>query len=191
MSYASPSGWPRLALLLALLALLLAGRATRAQTTTFTFSAPVGDPQTVTTYTEPAGATQLVVVAAGGGSIGWNGGGMSGAVVQATLPVTPGETLTVVLGQVANPAGPNSAFATELRRATPSTGDYLTSRNAMLVAGASGASGYGGAQGGNGGTPNGPNRPLPTCTAGFSFGTATRLPTWPACALLSAYCFIV
>jgi hypothetical protein len=166
---------------LAALGLLLAtAGAAQAQTTTnFTYTAP-GSPQT---YTVPAGITKLNVVATGGGGGGNRGnnrGGL-GAVVQATVTVVPGEVLTVVVGgrgadsnnngssSVGGAGGYNGGGngsytggggggATDLRRAVAngSTGDYFTSRNALLVAGGGGAADSGPA-GGAGGTPNGGN----------------------------------
>ncbi|MFC6221990.1 FG-GAP-like repeat-containing protein [Hymenobacter artigasi] len=152
-----------------LLALLLAlpGLA-RAQTTSF---ACTGGTQS---YVVPAGITQLAVVATGA---------YHGAVVQATVAVTPGESLRVEVGGTGSPSGPGGGGnsipygynggggsgssgrgggATDLRRTGTSTGDYLTSRNALLVAGGGGAEGYSVAldayyAGGSGGTPTGAN----------------------------------
>ncbi|MGI4870229.1 MAG: glycine-rich protein [Janthinobacterium lividum] len=134
------------------------------------------------TYVVPTGVTTLQVVATGaGGGQGYssssNAGGY-GAQVQATVPVTPGEVLTVVVGgRVAGIAtgsnaggfngggssngGGGGGGATDLRRmysASANTGDYLASRNALVVAG-----GGGGGEsystrtsgGGNGGIPAG------------------------------------
>ena len=88
----------RLARPLAALGLLLAtAGAAQAQTTTFTYTAP-GSAQT---YTVPAGVTRLQLVAtgaAGGSRLGSTPG--NGAQVQATVTVTPGEVLTVVVGSV-------------------------------------------------------------------------------------------
>jgi len=51
------------------------------------------------TYTVPANVTRLQVVAIGAAGGGYYGSGStSGAQVQATVPVTPGEVLTVVVG---------------------------------------------------------------------------------------------
>ena len=151
-----------------LLALLLAVGPAHAQTTAF---ACTGSTQT---YTVPAGVTQLAVVATGA---------YNGAVVQATVPVVPGETLTVVVGGTGTTSGPSGGGnsipygynggggsgssgrgggATDLRRSGTSTGDYLTSRNALLVAGGGGGDGYSVQYdsyyvGGSGGTPNGGN----------------------------------
>ncbi|MFC6225314.1 LamG-like jellyroll fold domain-containing protein [Hymenobacter artigasi] len=152
-----------------LLALLLAlpGLA-RAQTTSF---ACTGGTQS---YAVPAGATRLTVVATGA---------YNGAVVQATVTVTPGESLRVEVGGTGSPNGPSGGGnmipfgynggggsgssgrgggATDLRRTGTSTGDYLTSRNALLVAGGGGAEGYNLQSdsyyaGGSGGTPPGGN----------------------------------
>ncbi|GAB3877645.1 hypothetical protein GCM10028824_38090 [Hymenobacter segetis] len=159
-----------------LLALLLAGPA-RAQTSSFALT---GAPQT---YVVPAGASQLQVVATGA---------YNGAVVRATVAATPGETLTVMVGGQgvtnsvgsggggatfrgyngggASPDGGRGGGATDLRRSGTSTGDYLTSRNALLVAGGGGSGGNAGpvarssfaiqntsGNGGAGGTPNGGN----------------------------------
>ncbi len=166
---------------LAALGLLLAtAGAAQAQTTTnFAYT---GGTQT---YTVPAGITKLNVVATGGGGGGNRGnnkGGL-GAVVQATVTVVPGEVLTVVVGGRGVDSNSNGGQgvsgggaggyngggtgaytggggggATDLRRATASgsTGDYFTSRNALLVAGGGGAADSGPA-GGAAGTPNGGN----------------------------------
>ena len=158
-------------LLLGLL-LVLPGLA-RAQTSSF---ACTGGTQT---YTVPAGVTLLQVVATGA---------TNGAVVRATVTVTPGESLTVEVGGTGSLSGPSggssgtpygynggggSGFvgrgggATDLRRSGPGTGDYLASRNALLVAGGGGGYGYsyaydidypggsGGAQTGGNGTGSG------------------------------------
>ena len=150
--------------------LLTTAGAAQAQTT-FTYT---GANQT---YTVPAGVTSIQVEAVGG-----TGGVYSGATnyaygarVRATLPVTPGEVLTVVVGgrgqngatNTTSFNGGGSGFgtyagggggATDLRRpysASTSTGDYLTSRNALLVAGGGGGSDDIYASGGAGGTPTG------------------------------------
>jgi hypothetical protein len=160
--------------LLALL-LALAGPAAHAQTTTtYTYTAP-GGPQT---YTVPAGITAVQVVATGasGGAFSNVGNYSSGARVQATITVVPGEVLTVQVGGQGTPAGSSAApggyngggsgnvnsggGASDVRRAASvgSTGDYLTTRNALLVAGGGGGSDFAAAAtGGNGGTPTGGN----------------------------------
>ncbi|WP_201981570.1 glycine-rich protein [Hymenobacter rubidus] len=142
--------------------------------TTFGYT---GAPQT---YTVPRGITALQVVATGGsgGNLGNSNGGAAlapGAVVQAVVPVTAGEVLTVVVGgqgasgNTGTPAGGYNGGgngsqtgagggATDLRRtysAATSTGDYLTTRNALVVAGGGGGSDYGNIVGGAGGTPTG------------------------------------
>ncbi|OUJ65333.1 hypothetical protein BXP70_29185, partial [Hymenobacter crusticola] len=143
-----------------------------AQTTTFSYT---GAPQQ---YTVPAGVTRLQVTAsgAGGGRFGNSTtAAITGGQVQAILTVTPGETLTVVVGgqgkadAVTNEGGYNGGGkgngsagagggATELRRATSvgSTGDYLTARNALIVAGGAGGNDQN-AIGGAGGNPTGKN----------------------------------
>ncbi|MBG8556109.1 T9SS type A sorting domain-containing protein [Hymenobacter sp. BT594] len=156
-----------------LLALLAPAGAALAQTvTTFGYT---GAPQT---YTVPVGVTRLQVVATGGS------GGISssssatpapGAVVQAVVPVTAGEVLTVVVGgqgasgnagtTAGGYNGGGSGYqtgagggATDLRRAytaSTGTGDYLTTRNALVVAGGGGGSDYSYSTGGAGGTPTG------------------------------------
>ena len=153
------------------LGLLVTAGAAQAQTTNFAYT---GGTQT---YTVPAGITRLSVVATGdsGGTVP-GGSTSSTGRVQATVTVVPGEMLTVVVGGQATddygtPGGYNGGGsgsfaggggATDLRRTGANTGDYLTSRNALLVAGGSGGGGYqgntgGSAKGGNGGTPNGAN----------------------------------
>jgi len=170
---------------------LLASPAALAQTsTTFTYT---GSPQT---YTVPAGVTRLTVDAIGASA--GSGGPTAkftalGGRVQATITVTPGEKLTVVVGgkgaaynsipiyggyngggdsgngsggPLTDGNGAAGGGATDLRRllAAGSTGDYLSSRNALLVAGGGGG-GRGVNIGGSGGRPNGDN--------GLDGGTAT------------------
>jgi hypothetical protein len=124
-----------------------------------------GSPQT---YTVPAGVTRLTVVATGGngGLLGSLGSYVytSGAQAKATVTVTPGEVLTVVVGGAgsspfnARPSdvsaggyngggrgiytGTGGGGATDLRRdpARGRTDDYLASRNALVVAGGGGGS---------------------------------------------------
>ncbi len=156
---------PALALL-ALLALPLAGQA---QTTAFAFT---GNNQT---YTVPAGITSVQVVATGasGGAYPSLTNYALGARVQATVTVIPGEVLTVVVGGSGgdatfgglgtggfNGGGGGAAAgggggATDLRRAGASTGDYLTSRNALVVAGGGGGADDMNGLAGDGGTPDG------------------------------------
>ncbi len=149
--------------------LTLAGLPAAAQTATFNYT---GSAQT---YTVPAGITRLGVTAAGGA-----GGRVStlqlrslGALVQATIAVVPGEVLTVTVGEVGTDGRNAPAFnggglggygagggggATDLRRTGAATGDYLTARNALLVAGGAGGTDWINSptpQGGAGGTPLG------------------------------------
>ena len=157
--------------------------------TTFNFT---GSPQT---YTVPAGVTQIQVVADGAGS-GYTSIGNQyrpGGRVSATLAVVPGEVLTVVVGESSDSfrggyngggngggafgtggvtiLGMGGGGATDLRRAPAlgSTGDYLASRNALLVAGGAGGSTTN--PGGPGGTPNGGNGAAGTIAGG---GGATQ-----------------
>ncbi|MFC6226061.1 tail fiber domain-containing protein [Hymenobacter artigasi] len=145
-----------------------AGQATvPAATTTFSFT---GGTQT---YTVPAGVTSIQVQADGASGSNLLGTPGVGARVLATLAVMPGEVLTVEVGGAGglggNPgvpgyngggfagAGPAGGGATDLRRATSAgiTGDYLTSRNALLVAGGGGGGGTSSStSGGAGGTPS-------------------------------------
>jgi hypothetical protein len=145
------------------------------------------------TYVVPAGVTLLRVTASGASGGNYNGqtGYAPGARVAANVPVTPGETLTIVVGGQGgrnagtNPGGYNGGGggggnagggggATEIRRAPAAgaTGDYLASRNALVVAGGSGGTDSG-ALGGAGGTPTGadglgsvPNGASPTAPGG-------------------------
>ena len=153
-------------------------------TTTFNYT---GGTQT---YTVPAGVTSIQAVAAGGGNGNnqFGTGNVNGALVQATLAVVPGEVLTVVVGGRGNNfnAGGTGGFngggntgnngggaggATDLRRAS-ATGDYLTTRNALLVAAGSGGTGYS-AAGGPAGTPNGGNG-ISSSAATLGGGGATQ-----------------
>jgi len=147
-----------------------------------------GAPQT---YTVPANVYSLQVDAAGAsggsGTIGSspNVGG-AGARVQAMLPVTPGQVLTVYVGGGGTyndtfngqaPGGYNGGGlsgnggsgggATDLRSGSAQLGDRL------LVAGGGGGGGYLGigSQGGAGGAPNGGNGTNNAATAG---GGATQ-----------------
>jgi len=148
----------------------LLARPALAQTTTFTYT---GGNQA---YTVPAGVTSLTVAATGasGGRFSSNTNFSFGARVQATVTVTPGEVLTVVVGGRGstgtgrpvlggfNGGGAGSddgggGGATDLRRTGTTTGDYLTGRNALVVAGGGGGSDIAPYTGGNGGTPNGGN----------------------------------
>ncbi|MGI4866412.1 MAG: glycine-rich protein [Janthinobacterium lividum] len=167
---AAPAGRARRALL-PLLLLGLAGTAARAQTTT-TYAYTGG----AQTYTVPAGITAVQVVATGGsgGLYLSNTNSSYGARVQATVAVTPGEVLTVLVGgrggsgsggtvaggynDGGNGAGSGAGGgASDVRRASAagSTGDYLSTRNALVVAGGGGGSDAAPATGGNGGTPTG------------------------------------
>ncbi|MDO7877627.1 T9SS type A sorting domain-containing protein [Hymenobacter sp. ASUV-10] len=162
---------------LAALALVLAASAAQAQmATSYAYTGGVQ------TYTVPAGITAVQVTATGASGGTHNtfvAGHLNGAVVRATLTVVPGEVLTVVGGQGGNGSftlfngaggynggtGRNSGGgggATDVRRASSagSTGDYLPSRNALVVAGGSGGAGFDNptlynALGGGGGVPNG------------------------------------
>lgn len=140
-----------------------------AQTTTFTYT---GQPQT---YTVPAGITRIKVAATGaaGGRVSTQQGRSKGARVLAVLAVVPGETLTVVVGQQGADGSGRTSYngggsggwgagggggATDLRRASTGTGDYLGTRNALLVAGGAGGTDWLNSptpQGGTGGAPYG------------------------------------
>ncbi len=140
-----------------------------AQTSSFTYT---GQPQY---YTVPAGITQIKVVASGaaGGRVSTLQTRSMSALVQATLTVVPGEVLTVVVGQQGADASGRQSYngggsggwgagggggATDLRRAGATTGDYLSTRNALLVAGGAGGTDWINSptpQGGTGGAPMG------------------------------------
>ncbi|MDO7884907.1 FG-GAP-like repeat-containing protein [Hymenobacter cheonanensis] len=145
------------------------------------------------TYTVPAGVTRLAIVAVGGQGGGYEqrattypyglvlGPSAPGAKVQATVAVTPGEVLTVVVGGTGESGSsfaprPNNYHlggyngggrgalssdasggggATDVRRQGTRTSDYLASRNALVVAGGSG----GNARAVVGGYPGIPNAP--------------------------------
>lgn len=140
-----------------------------AQTTTFGYT---GSPQT---YTVPAGITRIAVVASGaaGGRVSTQQVRSLGARVQVTLAVVPGEVLTVVVGQQGIDGSYRASYnggggggygagggggATDLRRPTGNTGDYLATRQALLVAGGAGGTDWINSptpQGGAGGMPIG------------------------------------
>ena len=171
-------GWLAVPLLLAL------ATTAQAQTTTYAYT---GTPQT---YTVPAGVTAVRVVATGasGGVFKSNTDTnySYGARAQATVLVTPGEVLTVQVGGRGGSGGYNGTAiggyngggnaditgagggASDVRRASSvgATGDYLTTRNALLVAGGGGGSAPSPA---NGGTPNGGDG-----ATGASYGSVGR-----------------
>ena len=152
-----------------------------AQTTTYGYS---GGFQY---YPVPAGATSIHVVVVGASS-GTNTGvnAIAGAQVTATIPVTPGEQLAVVVG--GQPAGYSAGYngggypgygsggggGTDIRRATANggTGDVSGGRNALVVAGGGGGSQFATiGQGGAGGLPNGGNGQANGCATGGYGGT--------------------
>jgi hypothetical protein len=157
--------WFRVAALL----LCAAPGAALAQTTSFAYT---GQPQL---YTVPAGITQVAVVASGaaGGRVSTLQARSIGGRVQATIAVVPGEVLTVVVGQQGADGSGNTSYngggsggwgagggggATDLRRAGATTGDYLATRNALVVAGGAGGTDWINSptpQGGEGGAPLG------------------------------------
>ena len=132
-----------------------------ASATTFSYT---GSEQT---YTVPAGATEIHVVAVGGSGYGMSAAGGEGAIVAADLPVTAGTPLFVEVGgngAQCNFGCPPPAFngggtgsgggASDLRTVScgascPGTDASLASR--LLVAGGGGAAGIGEA-GGNAGS---------------------------------------
>ena len=156
-------------LLAAALVLGFAPAVALAQTTTFDYT---GAPQT---YTVPAGITRIAVVASGaaGGRVSSQQLRSVGARVQATLTVVPGEVLTVVVGQQGVDGSYRPSYngggaggygagggggATDLRRPGGNTGDYLATRQALLVAGGAGGTDWINSptpQGGAGGMPIG------------------------------------
>jgi hypothetical protein len=177
---------------LAALGLLLAtAGVAQAQTTSFAYT---GGSQL---YTVPAGVTAIKVVATGASGGLYTTASTNytyGAQVQATLTVIPGEVLTVMVGgQGQNPldggaggfngggdgAGRYSGGgggATDLRRVGASTGDYLTSRNALLVAGGSGGNDDDNTTGGNGGTPTGGNATVSGSAVAIGSGATQTAP---------------
>jgi hypothetical protein len=140
-----------------------------AQATDFTYT---GDKQY---YTVPAGITRLDVVAVGaaGGRVSSIQARSMGALVHATITVVPGEVLTVVVGQQGDDGDGSDSYnggggggsgagsgggATDLRRNGSPTGDYLATRNALVVAGGAGGTDWINSptpQGGTGGAPFG------------------------------------
>ena len=126
-------------------------------------------------YTVPAGITRLDVVAVGaaGGRVSSIQDRSVGAQVRATITVVPGEVLTVVVGQQGADGSGRDSFnggggggggagsgggATDLRRPDAPTGDYLATRNALVVAGGAGGTDWINSptpQGGKGGAPFG------------------------------------
>ncbi len=114
-------------------------------------------------YIVPAGVASiraLVVGGGGGGANGHQGGAGSGSVVMATIPVTPGELIAVVVGAggfgaldcdgcndiVGNTNGGDSSFA-----ATVATGGVAP----VVINGPGGDGGSGGGGSCNGGSPGG------------------------------------
>jgi len=146
------------------------------------------------TYTVPAGVTNLVVFASGASgasSPGYPPAG--GAQVAAVVAVTPGEVLDVVVGGQGrsyinygigaggfNGGGTGRYFggggATDLRRrlVNGTTYDYLSGRNALLVAGGAGGgdiyrAGSGGQPVGGNGTGNRPGGGAYPNNVGFGY----------------------
>ena len=138
------------------------------------------------TWTVPAGVTSIQAVVTGAGGGGNQGGsrGGSGATVTATLPVTPGEVLNLVVGGGGGPG--NSAVAQGGSggggASNITTGDVASGGQALIIAGGGGGSGNGGdspsgyvATGSNGGDAgtggNGTSAALIfNGTAGTSYG---------------------
>ena len=165
LSLGEGSRWLRMATLVMGLLPMVA----QAQTSSFTYT---GQTQY---YTVPAGITQIRVEASGaaGGRVSTLQARSMGAYVQATLAVVPGEVLTVVVGQQGADGSGRLSYngggsggwgasggggATDLRRASTNTGDYLSTRNALLVAGGAGGTDWINSptpQGGTGGAPMG------------------------------------
>jgi hypothetical protein len=143
---------------------------------TFTYT---GTPRT---YTVPAGITSLTVTATGGqggtsSTTSGNFAGGLGARVQATLAVTPGETLTLYVGgggglvtrgyngggsggSSGAGSGGGGGGASDVRRSATAPSTSLADR--LLVAAGGGGGGFGGT-GGAGGAPDG-------ATGNSSFG---------------------
>ena len=103
------------------------------------------------TYTVPADVVALQVAAAGGGgggggydaSGGGSGGiGGTGSLLNGTIPVTPGSTVTVVVG------GPGTGGTSDNDGQTPAGG---TGGSGQGAGGAGGQSGTSGASGSGGG----------------------------------------
>jgi hypothetical protein len=165
LSLVEAKKWLRRAALL----LVVVPGAALAQTAEFAYT---GQPQS---YTVPAGITRIEVVAQGaaGGRVSSMQARSVGAQVRATLAVVPGEVLTVVVGQQGADGSGSDSYnggggggggagsgggATDLRRASLPTGDYLAARNALLVAGGAGGTDWINSptpQGGTGGMPLG------------------------------------
>jgi hypothetical protein len=136
-------------------------------------------------FTVPAGVTQITVTAAGGqGGPGVRAGsncslqtgcGGGGALVTATIPVTSGQTLDIMVGAAGTPGanggaggfngggagGPLVAFiplsigggdggASDVREGGTALGDRV-----VVAGGGAGGGGYGGGSGGSGGAPGG------------------------------------
>ena len=118
------------------------------------------------TYVVPTGVTSMRVYLWGaGGGGGLAGGGGAGAMVQGVLAVTPGETLTIVVGQAGDGLNRNEAGRTYGGGGQGGAGDALFNsrgggRSAIRRSGADivtvGAGGGGrGVRGGKGGLTNG------------------------------------
>lgn len=160
---------------LLLLSLILTVNVLLAQnTTTFNFTG------SVQTYTVPPCVTEIEVVAAGAQGGGINGG--NGAVVTATIAVTPGQVLQVYVGgQGACPAsgwngggfGANANGAGNIACGGGGASDVRTEPyalgNRVIVAGGGGGMGGGNtnAVAGAGGCPNGTNGNSPFGQGGF------------------------
>ena len=119
-------------------------------------------------WTAPAGVTSVSVVAVGGGSGGstddpGGGGGGGGLGWKNNIPVTPGQTYTVVVG-----AGSSAGTSAVIGGTASGGNSYFINTSTVAGLGAGGASenvgaiggsyvGDGGGAGGNGGNPQGVN----------------------------------
>lgn len=139
------------------------------------FIADSDDPCTPTTYTVPAGVTKLLVQLWGAG------GGASGGYTQGYLDVTPGENLTLIVGEKGKSNGTSGSCGGGGPVAGPSPGMSGGGRSAihrgsteLMTAGGGGGSGggYWGGQGGiGGGTTAGSGPVSGTCGHGGQGGT--------------------
>ncbi len=134
------------------------------------------------TFVVPAGITELSIRAAGGSGGAGDAAGGAGAIVSATIPVTPGETLYIYVGGTApngnggwngggnsgNPgaSGGGGGGATDIRQGANALG------NRVVVAGGGGGGGFGGAGPGNGGAAGNPNGVAGTASANGGAGGA-------------------
>jgi hypothetical protein len=125
------------------------------------------------TWTVPAGVTSISTVVGGGGGGGGSGEGGPGATVSGTMAVTPGEILSIYVGQTGQVdgsggwgyhSGGSSMFLLSYLGSGSAGGSSAVVAGSTLVAEAGGGGGY--AYGTTGGVAVGGSGGQPTATSG-------------------------